>query len=230
MNSRRPLTLSLDSAVYAGLERRAQAMGRRVGDFALMLMEAAYSARVGIERQQPAVDAEMDQAVRAVFCMAGQVEPASIAKATGLSRETVDNVLRGLNRVARETASPGVGQKKSQAKASEDNGRITGGAGPVTGEASRPVAGRSATATSETKDATVVGDQSGTLAPPGPIPPGLARPASRLTPEQLDWASNRWTKDNWSVGRISQALNLTQSSFGQLVFKDRRLFPKRSAA
>lgn len=41
-----------------------------------------------------------------------------------------------------------------QAKASEDNGRTTGGAGPVTGEVSRVGAGRTAPATSELTDVT----------------------------------------------------------------------------
>lgn len=70
-------------------------------------------------------------------------EADSYAEATG--REPT---VREIERVQPETAN------QSQAKASEDNGRISGGAAPVTGEVSRLASGRTDAATSEAKDVT----------------------------------------------------------------------------
>lgn len=68
---------------------------------------------------------------------------ASYAEATG-REPTVSKI----EKVQPETAT------QSQAKASEDNGRISGGAAPVTGEVSRLASGRTDAATSEIKDVT----------------------------------------------------------------------------
>lgn len=70
-------------------------------------------------------------------------EAASYAEATG-REPTVSKI----EKVQPETAT------QSQAKASEDNGRISGGAAPVTGEVSRLASGRTDAATSEIKDVT----------------------------------------------------------------------------
>lgn len=129
MSTRVQIAFTVEKGTHDGLVKRAQAMGYKVADFARMLFEAGYSARVSRERAAPATDAELVAAVRAVFCLAGELKPKEIARATGFSADMVDNILRGFAKVAGET--------RSRAKASEDNGRTTGGAGPVAGEASR---------------------------------------------------------------------------------------------
>jgi hypothetical protein len=97
-----PVTVSIDAAMYAGLERRAKTMGDRPGDYVRKLVEAAYLARVGAERRWPSTDHELDQAVRAVFCLAGEFDTRVISRVTGFSQELVDNALRGSRTVAAE--------------------------------------------------------------------------------------------------------------------------------
>ena len=63
----------------------------------------------------PADDAELDAAVRAVFCLAGDREAPAIARATGFPLGLVKNILAGFSIVARTLAAPaggGTGQAK----------------------------------------------------------------------------------------------------------------------
>jgi len=96
------VSFTLDQAIYAGIERRAGTMGKKPADYARQLCEAAYAARVGAEKNMPATDHDLDQAVRAVFCLAGEFSPKAIAKATGLTENLVDDILRGFKAVAGE--------------------------------------------------------------------------------------------------------------------------------
>lgn len=99
-DQRVPVSFTLDKPMYAGLERRAQAMGKKPADYIRMLTEAAYLARVGREKQTPSTDRDLDEAVRAVFCLAGEFSSVAIAKVTGLSEGLVIDILRGFKTVA----------------------------------------------------------------------------------------------------------------------------------
>ncbi|RWG44149.1 hypothetical protein [Mesorhizobium sp.] len=99
-----PVSFTLDGPLCAGLERRAKSMGKRPADYIRMLCEAAYLARVGREKNLPATDHDLDQAVRAVFCLAGEFNVATIAHVTGLPAGVVDNALRGFKLVAKARA------------------------------------------------------------------------------------------------------------------------------
>ncbi|MBZ9856737.1 hypothetical protein LB566_23375 [Mesorhizobium sp. CA13] len=104
-DQRVPISFSLDRAMYAGLERRAQAMGKKPVDYIRMLTEAAYLARIGREKQTPSTDRDLDEAVRAVFCLSGEFSTAAIAKVTGLAEGLVVDILGGLKTVARQRRS-----------------------------------------------------------------------------------------------------------------------------
>ncbi|NUR12334.1 MAG: hypothetical protein HOQ20_10905 [Bradyrhizobium sp.] len=94
-DQRVPVSFSLDKKMYAGLERRAQAMGKKPAEYIRLLTEAAYLARVGREKQVLSSDRDLDDAVRAVFCLAGEFSTAAIAKVTGLTEGLVIDILRG---------------------------------------------------------------------------------------------------------------------------------------
>lgn len=103
MNAARvPISFTLDAGTFAGIERRAATMGKKPADYVRSLAEAAYVARVGREKNMPATDRDLDEAVRAVFCLAGEFQERTIAKATGFTEELVRDVLRGFKTVAGE--------------------------------------------------------------------------------------------------------------------------------
>ena len=106
MNKPVSVTVALDARMHDGIARRATAMGHKVSAYLQMLIEAAYAARVDRERKVPGTDAELDDAVRAVFCLAGEFETAAIAKVTGFSEPLIDKILRGLKLVAAEPSPP----------------------------------------------------------------------------------------------------------------------------
>jgi hypothetical protein len=100
------VSLSLDKGMFAGIEGRAKIMGKRPNDYIRNLIEGAYAARVGREKKMPATDRDLDDAVRAVFCLAGEFSVPVIAKATGFSEELVRDVLKGFRIVAEEPRQP----------------------------------------------------------------------------------------------------------------------------
>lgn len=89
------INLRVTPLVYRNVLARAQAMGLPAGGYAKLLFEAAYSARIGREKQLPVADAELDEQVRAVFCLAGEFDTAAIARTLGLTETFVAKVLDG---------------------------------------------------------------------------------------------------------------------------------------
>jgi hypothetical protein len=89
------VTIKLPPRAHQRLHEMAKAKGYPIATYAQLLFDAAFSARVGQERGQPASDAEMDELVKAVFCLAGQVNVKAIAKATGVPEKTVQRILDG---------------------------------------------------------------------------------------------------------------------------------------
>jgi hypothetical protein len=92
---KRQVNIGIDSLVYDNLARRAGQKGLPVATYALQLFEAAYAARIGREKQLPVSDDDLDEQVRAVFCLAGEFKPDAIARALGLSLSLVDKILAG---------------------------------------------------------------------------------------------------------------------------------------
>jgi len=95
------LTVQLLPKGYARLQEMAKAKNYSANKYAQLLFDAAFSARVGQERDAPASDAELDEQVRLVFACCGDAEPAAIAKATGIPIARVEHVLLGLRQVGK---------------------------------------------------------------------------------------------------------------------------------
>lgn len=89
------VTIKLPPRAHQRLHEMAKTKGYPIATYAQLLFDAAFSARVGQERDQPASDAEMDELVRAVFCLAGQFNAKVISKATGVSERTAQRILEG---------------------------------------------------------------------------------------------------------------------------------------
>lgn len=104
--ARVPVSFTVDARMFAGIERRAVAMGKKPADYIRMLTEAAYLARVTRERSLPASDDDLDQAVRAMFCMAGECNVATIAKATGVPESFVEKVFAGFKEFGKSARRP----------------------------------------------------------------------------------------------------------------------------
>lgn len=195
------ITLALDKAMHDGMARRAQAMGKRFNDYARQLIEAAYAVRVGMEKGFPASDHELDQAVRAVFCLAGEHNPKSIARATGWPEGLVRDVLKGFSIVAPTLAhasSPLAGEVA--AKRTEGGGavgRAEQAAPPTPGPAGRPSDPRKG---------------EGTTRADGGYPVETIR---RM------WA------DGATVGAIAAAIGKTRGAFQMWAAKHRDVCPER---
>lgn len=99
------VTIGLDRGIYAGIVERSRKMNRDPKTYIRQLVDGAYAARVGRERNLPVGDLEMDDAVRAVFCLAGEFDVRRISRATGFSEEFCDNVLRGWKKALGEPAA-----------------------------------------------------------------------------------------------------------------------------
>lgn len=93
----RPISVTLK--VLPRMHQRMHDMGRALGytgtQYAELLLNAAFAARVGHERGEEPTDRELDEQVRLVFACAGQGSTAAIAKATGVPEHRVVRILEG---------------------------------------------------------------------------------------------------------------------------------------
>ncbi len=94
--------IRVNAKVHAGVSKRAAAMGMTATGFAKLLFEAGFAARVGQERDVPAVDGELDEQVRLIFACAGQANTAAIAKATGLPEPRVVRILEAWKKAGKK--------------------------------------------------------------------------------------------------------------------------------
>lgn len=94
-----PVTVSLALKAYQRLHELAKAKGYQPSGYAQLLFDAALAARIGQERGTPASDAELDEQVRLVFACAGHADSAAIAKATGVKKARVEQILEGFRAV-----------------------------------------------------------------------------------------------------------------------------------
>lgn len=86
------------------LHEAARARGMTASVYASLLFDAAFAARVGQERGDPPADAELEEQLRLVFCMAGQADTAAIARATGIPEKRVTRLLDGWKQAGRGAA------------------------------------------------------------------------------------------------------------------------------
>lgn len=102
-----PPTIRLDIKVTPKQEARlaagARAIGLKSSQYAQLLFDAAYTARVGQELEHPIADWALDEMVRAVLCLAGEFVPEAIAKTLGVSDEFVANALRAWKQIGNLT-------------------------------------------------------------------------------------------------------------------------------
>lgn len=71
----------LNAKAYASLAAMAERKGYKPSAFAQMLFDAAFAARVGVERGSPADDRELDLHVRIATAIADGVGPATLERA-----------------------------------------------------------------------------------------------------------------------------------------------------
>ncbi|MEQ9247049.1 MAG: hypothetical protein RLO21_13760 [Nitratireductor sp.] len=95
---RKPIGFTIEAARFGNLEKRARAQGYKVNDYARMLFDAAYAARVGQERGDAPLDRDLDRQVRSVFMLA-DCEPDFIAEALGIPKERVRKIIAGWKQV-----------------------------------------------------------------------------------------------------------------------------------
>jgi hypothetical protein len=95
------VTLKLPSKQYQRLFEAGKRWGYQPTVYAQLLFDAAFAARVGLERGEPSGDEALDEQVKAVMCLAGQFDTKAISKATGVPEPRVVKILDGFRQVAR---------------------------------------------------------------------------------------------------------------------------------
>jgi hypothetical protein len=104
-----PVTIKVPPRAHQRLFEAARERGyASAAAYAQLLFEAGFAARVGQERGQPAIDAELDMQVRLIFACAGQADRAAIARATGVPEARVERILEGLRALRIEQPLAGV--------------------------------------------------------------------------------------------------------------------------
>lgn len=93
------ITIKVPAAAHMKLHQMGKARAYKPSDYAQLLFDAAFAARIGQERGAPVTDAELDQQVRLVFACAGQADTAAIAKATGVPEPRVVKILDGFRTI-----------------------------------------------------------------------------------------------------------------------------------
>lgn len=131
MNQNVTLQLPVSAAMYHAMHERARQLGHgRAANYAGLLLNAAFNARIGHERGEPSSDRELDEQVKLVFAHAGQGRAEAIGRAIGVPAARVERILEGLKlHFASRAASPpaAAGAPAAQAKPA----RAKGGGGPV---------------------------------------------------------------------------------------------------
>ncbi len=89
------LTIKVNPVAHRQLAADARERGYGATAYAQMLFDAAFAARIGQERGEEPVDAELDRQVMLVFRLAGQTDTASVARATGIPEPRVVRILDG---------------------------------------------------------------------------------------------------------------------------------------
>ncbi|MFK4824823.1 hypothetical protein ACI0FM_08545 [Paenochrobactrum sp. BZR 588] len=99
------LNLKLTDRVSRRLNLSAKRLGYSPSEYAQLLFEAAFAARIGQERDIPPSDAELDEQVKCVLLLAGKTDTASMAKATGIPEARCAAILEAVRRHKRGRAN-----------------------------------------------------------------------------------------------------------------------------
>ncbi|MER9056460.1 hypothetical protein [Mesorhizobium sp. M0910] len=91
---RKQFAFAVSPKVYEAVTKRARSQGMSPTGYAKLLFDAAFAARIGQERGDPASDAELDRQVTLVFACAGQGDAEAISTATGVRLSLVTMILR----------------------------------------------------------------------------------------------------------------------------------------
>lgn len=94
----------LHPRAYDKLSVMAGERGFKPSHYVQLLFDAAYAARIGQERNQPASDAELDEQVRLVMLLSGQTDTATMARATGVPEARCAQILDALRQRKRGKA------------------------------------------------------------------------------------------------------------------------------
>lgn len=90
------LNLKLTDQVSRRLNLSAKRLGYSAREYAQLLFEAAFAARIGQERGIPSTDAELDEQVKCVLLLAGKTDTASMARATGIPEARCATILEAV--------------------------------------------------------------------------------------------------------------------------------------
>lgn len=93
------ISLSLDAGMAAAIEARARTMGKRMSEYVRQLIDAAYAARIAIDRGDESGDTKLDRHVRQVFLLA-DCEPEYIAAALAIPEARVRRIIDAWRSVA----------------------------------------------------------------------------------------------------------------------------------
>ncbi|MGE0425280.1 MAG: hypothetical protein AB7O88_23680 [Reyranellaceae bacterium] len=92
---------------HARLREEARKHGYAPSVYAQLLFDAAFAARIGQLREQPASDAELDRQVTLALILAGIGDSEEIARATGLPESLVVRILDGWRTIRRGKSGKG---------------------------------------------------------------------------------------------------------------------------
>lgn len=88
------ISFTVEPKVHQNLARRAANLGYKPADYARMLFEAAYAARVRAERGEEDFSSELDRQVRQVFLLA-DVDSDYVAEALAIPKDRVKRIIDG---------------------------------------------------------------------------------------------------------------------------------------
>lgn len=100
------ISFTVEPKVHANLAKRAANLGYRPADYARMLFEAAYAARVRAERGEEDFSSDLDRQVRQVFLLA-DCEPEFIGQALEIPEARAQKIVMGWRKVLSGIGSVG---------------------------------------------------------------------------------------------------------------------------
>lgn len=99
------LNLKITPRVAKRLAESAKRFGYSSREYAQLLFEAGFAARVGQERGLPPADRELDDQVSCVMALAGKMNTSSMAKAIGIPEARCVRILDGIRQYKQGSAA-----------------------------------------------------------------------------------------------------------------------------
>jgi hypothetical protein len=101
-----PVTLKVPPRMHQRMHEMGRTLGYTGTQYAELLLNAAFAARVGQERGEEPSDRELDEQVKLVFACGGQGNTAAIARATGVPEHRVVKILEAWRTLKNERKQP----------------------------------------------------------------------------------------------------------------------------